>query len=166
MNQIDERRALMNQIKGGRRLAALVGVVSIGLLGLGAIGSAPLGRLVRAEPESAPAWVERIARVDAALGRSDMRPAIYEWREAYGAALRTRRSDGLVAVAQRAIRIGELTGESGYFLHQAKEIYVHAALRARAERSTETILGIAEALDKLGDAERAGLVRRIAEHQS
>src|SRR5262245_14645726 len=100
----------MNQIKGGRRLAAVVGVVSIGLLGLGALGRAPLGHVVRSEPESVPKWVERVARVDAALGRSDLSRAIYEWREAYGAAVRAKRSDGLVAVAERAIRIGELSG--------------------------------------------------------
>ena len=36
---------------------------------------------------------------------------------------------------------------------------MHAALRARAERSRDTILGIAELFDKLGDTERAGQVR-------
>ena len=148
----------------------LTGVVLgvIGVFGLGASGSVLLGldRVMFAQPDPVPAWAQRIARVDAALGRSELRPAIYEWREAYGAAVRTKRSEGLIAVADRAIRIAELAGGSGYFLNEARYIYVHAALRARAERSRETILGIAEAFEKLGDAERAGQVRRIAENWS
>jgi len=156
----------MIKTRWGLSLAGLVVMWTIGVFGLSATGSTPLrlDRLVFAEPEPVPAWVQRIARVDAAVERSDMSQAIYQWREAYGAAERHSRSDGLIAVAQRALRIGELAGRSGYFLHEAKDIYVHAALRARAERSAETILGIAEAFDKLGDAERAGQVRRIAEH--
>ena len=65
-------------------------------------------------------------------------------------------------VGDRAVRIAELGGGSGYFLTEAKDVYVHAALRARAERSRDTILGIAEVFDKLGDTARAGQVRRIA----
>ena len=43
---------------------------------------------------------------------------------------------------------------------------MHAAFRARAERSRDTILRIVDAFEKLGDAERAGLVRRLAENLS
>ena len=158
----------MSKTKWGLSLAGVVVMWTIGLVGLGASGSAPLGlgRIAFVEPEPAPAWAQRIARVDAALVRSDLNVAIYEWREAYGAAVRTKRSDGLIAVAARAIRIAELAGGSGYFRNEARYIYVHAALRARAERSPETILGIAEAFDKLGDTERASQVRRIAEQLS
>jgi len=68
----------------------------------------------------------------------------------------------LVAVGDRAIRIAERPSGSGYFLREAKYIYLHAAYRARAERSRDTILGIAERFEKLGDTERAERVRRIA----
>ena len=138
----------------------MVGV--IGILGLSAGGRSALARVVFVQPESTPAWVQRVALVDEALGRSDLSRAIYEWREAYGAALRSRRSEPLIAVADRAVRLAELGGDSGYFLTEAKHLYVNAAFRARAERSRDTILGIAEVFDKLGDTERAGQVRRIA----
>jgi hypothetical protein len=118
--------------------------------------------VVFVQPESAPAWVKRIALVDEALGRSDRSRAIYEWREAYGAALRSGRAEGLIAVGDRAVRLAELAGGAGYFLTEARAVYVHAALRARAERSRDTILGIAERFEELGDTERAGQVRRIA----
>ena len=151
----------------GMSVAGVV-VGTIGIFALGASGSAPLGldRFVFAEPDSTPVWVQRIARVDAALTRADLSVAIYEWREAYGAAVRTRRSEALIAVAQRAMRLAELGAGSGYFRSEARHIYMHAALRARAERSPQVILGIAEAFDKLGDTERASQVRRIAEHLS
>jgi len=142
--------------------AVVFGVV--GIFGLSASGHVPFGlaRVMFVQPDSVPAWVQRIALVDEALGRSDLSRAIYQWREAYGAALRSGRSEGLIAVGDRAVRIAELAGGSGYFLREAREVYVHAALRARAERSRDTIFGIAELFEQRGDAERAGQVRRIA----
>jgi hypothetical protein len=142
--------------------AVVLGVV--GIFGLSASGHVPVGlaRVVFVQPDAVPAWVQRIALVDEALGRADLSRAIYEWREAYGAALRNGRSEGLIAVGDRAIRIAERAGASGYFLREAREVYVHAALRARADRSRDTILGIAERFERLGDMERAGQVRRIA----
>jgi len=148
----------------GLGLTGAVVLAVVGIFGLSASGHVPLGlaRVVFVQPDSVPAWVQRIALVDEALGRADLSRAIYEWREAYGAAVRTGRSEGLIAVGDRAVRIAELGGGSGYFLTEARYVYVHAALRARAERSRETILGIAQQFDKLGDTERAGQVRRIA----
>src|SRR5262249_21913774 len=105
----------------------------------------------------------RIALVDDAIGRSDVSRAIYEWREAYGAAVRTGRSEGLIAVGDRAMRLAEITPGSGYFRNEARYIYTHAAFRAAAERSRDAILRIADAFDRLGDTQRAGQVRRIAE---
>ena len=158
----------MTKTRWGLGLTGLVVLSVIGVFGLSVSGSAPLGldRVMFVQPDSVPVWVQRIARVDAALGRSELNHAIYEWREAYGAAVRTKRSEGLIAVADRAIRIAELAGGSSYFLNEARYVYMHAAFRARAERSRETILGIAETFEKLGDAERAGQVRRIAENWS
>jgi hypothetical protein len=158
----------MIKTRWGLSLAGVVVMGTVGIVALGASRSAPLGldRFVFAEPDSTPRWVQRVARVDAALERSDLSVAIYEWREAYGAAVRTRRSEPLIAVAERAMRLAERGAGSDYFRSEARHIYMHAALRARAERSPEVILGIAEAFDKLGDSERARQVRRIAEHLS
>ncbi len=148
----------------GLGLMGAVGLGVIGIFGLSASGHVPLGlaRVVFVQPDALPAWVQRIALVDEALGRADRSRAIYEWREAYGAAVRSGRPEALIAVGDRAIRLAELSGGSGYFLTEARYVYVHAALRARAERSRDTILGVAERFEKLGDAERAEQVRRIA----
>lgn len=158
----------MTKTRWGLVLTGAVVLSVVGLLGVSARGNVPVGlaRVVFVQPESVPAWVQRIALVDEALGRSDLSRAIYEWREAYGAALRSGRSEGLIAVGDRAMRIAERAGGSGYFAREAREVYVHAALRARAERSRDTILGIAEVFEQLGDPERAGQVRRIAASMS
>lgn len=149
-------------------LTAAVAVAVIGIFGLSASGSMPLGltRMVFVQPDPVPEWVQQIALVDEALGRADLGRATYQWREAYGAAVKSGRSEGLIAVGDRAIRIAELGGVSGYFLTEARYVYTHAALRARAERSRDTILGIAERFEKLGNTERAEQVRRIAERLS
>lgn len=69
--------------------------------------------MVFVQPDPVPAWVQRIAVVDDALGRADLSRAVYEWREAYGAALRNGRAEGLIAVGDRAVRIAEVAGGSG-----------------------------------------------------
>jgi hypothetical protein len=140
--------------------AVVLGV--IGIVGLSASGRSALARGVFVQPDPVPAWVGWTALVDEALGRSDMSRATYLWREAYGAAVKSGRPEALIAVGDRAIRIAELGGGSGYFRTEAGYVYVHAALRARAGRSRETILGIAERFERLGDTERAGQMRRIA----
>jgi len=158
----------MIRIKLGLVLTGAVVLGVIGSFGLSARGNVPAGlaRVVFAQPESVPAWVRRIALVDEALGRADVGRAIYEWREAYGAALRNGGPEGLIAVGDRAMRIAERVDGSGYFVREARDVYVYAAFRARAERSRDTILGIADRFEQLGDLERAGQVRRIAASMS
>lgn len=145
----------------------LTGAVVLGVIGISGVtagGSATRGlaRAALVQPDSVQAWSQRIALVDEALGRSDLSRATHEWREAYRAALKSKRSDGLIAVGDRAIRIAELAGESSDFRAEARNVYVHAALRASAERSRTTILGIVDRLERLGDPERAGQMRHIA----
>ena len=144
----------------------LAGAVVLLALGLEATRVPGLDQVAFVERASMPAWAQRIALVDDAIERSQMSRAIYEWREAYGAANRSGSSEGLIAVGNRAIRLAEFSSGSGYFLTEARSIYMHAAYRARAERSRDTILRIVDVFEKLGDAERAGQVRRIAENLS
>ena len=157
----------MTKTRWGLGLAGVAMLGVFGVFGLGASGSTlALDRALFVQQQTEPAWVQRIARVDEALGRSELSRAIYEWREAYGAAVRNKGSEGLVAVGDRAIRIAELAGGSSYFLGEARYVYTHAALRARVEGSPGTILSIAEVFETLGDAERAGQMRRFAENRS
>ena len=47
---------------------------------------------------NAAVLAERLAALDAALNRQDVSRAIYEWRDAYGLALRSRGWDTMAAV--------------------------------------------------------------------
>src|SRR5262249_56169405 len=103
---------------------------AIGIFGLSASGNVPLGlaRIVFVERESVPAWVQRIALVDEALGRADLSRATYEWREARGAAPPSGRSEDLIAVGDRALPLPQLGGGSAYFVKGAQDGYLPAAL--------------------------------------
>jgi len=148
-------------IKDNRWGLGLAGAVVLALV-VGVSAVLGLDHIVFVEPEASPAWTQRIALVDEAIGRSDLSRAIYEWREAYGAAIRSGRSEGLIAVGDRAMRLAEIGAGAGYFRHEARDLYMHAAFRARAERSPETILRIADAFDRLGDTQRADAARKVA----
>ena len=154
----------MIKIRWGLGLAGALVLGVLGISVLSASGHVPFGLagMVFVEPDSAPAWVGRIALVDEALGRADLSRAIYEWREAYGAALRNGHPEGLIAVGDRAVRIAEISGGSSYFVREARDVYLHAAHRAHAQRSRDTILEIADRFEKLGDADRAEQVRHLA----
>src|SRR5436190_149696 len=126
-------------------------VVLAGVLGV--TGVYGLDRLGFAQRDSGHAWAQRIGLVDDAIERSEMSRAIYEWREAYGAANRSGSSEGLIAVGDRAVRLAELSRGSGYFLTEARSIYMHAAFPTRTERSRYTTLRIGDMFDKPGDAD-------------
>src|SRR5262245_51344305 len=120
----------------------LTGAAVLALM-LGMTGVLGLDQVAIVQRDSAPTWAQRLARVDGAIERSELSRAIYEWREAYGAAVRSGRPEGLIAVGDRAMRLAELSRGWGYFVTEARYIYMHAAFRARAERSRDTILRIA-----------------------
>jgi hypothetical protein len=149
---------MLNNTRWGLGLMGAVGLALV--VGVSAIPG--LDHVVLVEPEKSPAWTQRIALVDEAIGRSDLSRAVYEWREAYGAAVRAGGSKGLIAVGDRALRLAEMGAGAGYFRNEARDLYMHAAFRARAEGSRETILRIADAFDRLGDTQRADAARKVA----
>jgi len=111
------------------------------------------------------ALAEHLAALDAALVRQDVSRAIYEWRDAYGLALRTREWDTMVAVGDAAVRLDTvMRGPSGYptgFRSEARRAYIHALLRAQRDRSREGVDKIAASFDALGDAGLAAQARTL-----
>lgn len=103
--------------------------------------------------------------VDAALARKDRSRAIYEWRNAYGQALRTHGWEAMAAVGDAAVRIDALAGRPGGhptgFRAEARQAYLLALFRARDARRPDGIERVAEAFASLGDAEMAARVRSI-----
>ena len=104
-------------------------------------------------PTEAPTWATHLEAVDAALAQRDVTAAERAWREAYTAALRTRASRPLADVGDAALRIGEIAGQRRGYVSRARELYMAALTRARADRSAQGVLRAAESFQALGDRE-------------
>lgn len=106
--------------------------------------------------------MDRLRRLEAAIAARDASRAIYEWREAYGEALQSRRWEALAAVGEAGGRLDTLLGGTGRYRPEAREAYLAALLRARTERSVEGMLRAADGLAALGDTEAARHARLLA----
>src|SRR5262245_53985907 len=118
--------------------------------------TATVDRSEETEMRDEAALAERLVALDAALARQDVSRAIYEWRDAYGLALRSRGWDAMAAVGGAAVRVDTaMRGPEGHptgFRAEARRAYLHALLRAQRDRSREGVEQIADAFEALGDA--------------
>ncbi len=105
-------------------------------------------------------------QVNEALTRKDIPAAQRAWREAYVAALKNQRWEGLVEAGDLYLRIGDAAGDRKAALPQARQAYLRAMVRARADGAVDGVLRVAEAFDKLGDREVAERSLRIAERMA
>lgn len=110
-----------------------------------------------------PPWTAAIRAVDEALTAGDVSAAGRAWSEAYNAAKRSRRWEGLLAAGDARVRINQASGGGNASAASAREAYLAALLRARLEGSLEGVLQVAEAFGSLGDTEVAAQTLRIAE---
>jgi hypothetical protein len=146
--------------------AVRMGIVALLLAGVGTAGGRQFlsprhgasGLRAEAAPTTAT-WAERLALVDEALERRDVSQAIYRWRDAYGAALRSRSWEPLLAAGDRAERIDGMLDRQ--FRPEARSAYLAALLSARRQRSAAGVLGAADGLERLGDVEAATAARRM-----
>jgi hypothetical protein len=104
-----------------------------------------------------------LASVDDALSRHDVAAALGAWQQAYELARRNRSWQGLVEAADAHIRIGAAANASVAAAPRAREIYLAALGRARAERSVAGAVRAAEGFAALGDREVTELALRIAD---
>ena len=91
----------------------------------------------------------RVVETQLAGGRVDV--AVRAWHDAYGAALESRRWEGMIAVGDAFMRIGHAAGTPGGARMNARDAYVTALIRARRNRSVDGALRSAEAFRGLGD---------------
>ncbi len=97
------------------------------------------------------AWGTYLAMADTALAQRDLTAADRAWREAHAAALRTRAWRPLVEVGDVAVRLSAVDSGRGPYVARARELYLAALTRARAERSVDGVLQVAEAFHGIGD---------------
>jgi hypothetical protein len=90
-------------------------------------------------------------RADAALAAGDVAGAARHWRDGHARVLASRRWEGLVEAGDLYRRIGARGGFHAAALARARECYLTALLRARAERSLDGVLHATEAFLDLGD---------------
>lgn len=140
----------------GRWLRGLAVVVAVMAVGTGlAVATSPH------KPEWSAPWVPRVEAVDQALASREISAAIYAWREAHGAALRSLRWDALADVGDAAVRMERATGDAS-FRAEARRVYLHALFRARAARAVDGIHRLAAAFAELGDTEVAARALEMA----
>ena len=116
-----------------------------------------------ARGETTPAWALRLTLVDEAVASNNVSQAIYQWREAYGAALGSRRSEVLASVGDAALRIDALAGSQGVFHQEARDAYHGSMLLAHAQRDGRTMMRSAESLAQLGDTRAPERARHIVQ---
>jgi hypothetical protein len=141
--------------RSGGAAAVVVGLVAASVAGLTALAdTAALRSAVSETP-----WYVHLGQAEIELDENDFTAATYHWREAYAAAVRGRRAHGLVEVGNFYRRLGARAGLADATA-RARDCYMTALLRARAERSTDGVLTAAEAFLSLGDEEmvQRGLV--------
>ena len=124
---------------------------------------APGSTTSRAPAGDAEAWVPYVASVDRALDARDIGQASRQWRDAYGVALRSQRWEAMLAAGEAALRIRRASSTMGGFDAEARQCFLTALFRARAERSVEGVLRAAEAFRQLGDTAVVEGALRIAD---
>jgi len=109
--------------------------------------------------DPAATWLTPIADTDRALARGDLATAVASRHRAHLAALGSRDWEGLVAVGDAALRLGEASGDRRAMEPEARRAYRAALSCARAERSLDGVLRATESLARLRarDAVEQGL---------
>ena len=124
---------------------------------------APGSTTSRVPAGDAEAWVPYVASVDHALDARDIGLASRRWRDAYGVALRSQRWEAMLAAGEAALRIRRASSTMGGFDAEARQCFLIALFRARAERSADGVLRAAEAFRQLGDTAVVEGALRIAD---
>lgn len=113
--------------------------------------------------DPAAQWTGNLRQVDDALAKRDIAVAERAWRDAYAAAVASRRWEGMIEVGDVARRIAEVTGARATADALARRVYLAALFQARQQRSLDGVLRAAEAFSSLGDHQVVAQCLRIAE---
>jgi hypothetical protein len=129
---------------------------------------ASLKEIIAVDAETTPGWARRLGLVDEAIASNNLSRAIYEWREAYGAAWRSPTVEALASVGDAALRIDALGASRTLFRQEARDAYRDSMLLAHARRDVRGLKRGADALAQLGDTtavERARHMVQAWSHQ-
>src|SRR5439155_3709364 len=88
-------------------------------------------------------WASHLDDVDRAIARRDFGAAERAWRDARMSAVRAREWQPLLEVGDAALRFGAAAGDRRAYGIAARELYMAALIRARADRSMHGFLRVA-----------------------
>ena len=145
-----------------RRSARAFGIVAMVVAGLAAVSSIA-GARGRAADARDPERLAALATMDEALARGDAAAAVQAWRQARALGLRSRSWRGPVEAADAELRLALATDRVRESMPTARELFLVALFRARAEGAPDGALRAADGFARLGDRDAAGLALRIAE---
>lgn len=114
------------------------------------------------EPLRGGPWSPHVRRMEQALAQKNVSDAELAWHDAYATTLAGRRWEGLIAVGDAALRIGEVMGARPGRQAKARWLYLAALFQARERGSLDGVLRTAQAFAALGDREMADQAIRIA----
>jgi len=106
---------------------------------------------------------ERITAIGEATQRGDLTTARAVWHDAYRSLRRTRDWQGMAALGDAALGIAGASGAHQPWEADARQAYLGALFRARAEASLDGVLRATDAFATLGDRDVAEEGLRIAE---
>jgi hypothetical protein len=113
--------------------------------------------------EARPAWRLALDTMDRALAAGDISGAEMAWRNAFGFAIRSRQWEALLAAGDGSLRIADHVLVKLPYRARAADAWQAALFRARAQRSLDGVLRVAEGFARLGDAEVLTQVLHIAD---
>jgi hypothetical protein len=96
-------------------------------------------------------WRAHLDVVQKELEHGHVDVAVRVWQDAYGAALRSRSWESMIAVGDAFMAIGRASGTTVGARMNAREAYMTALIRARRDRSVDGALRSAQAFRELDD---------------
>jgi len=142
--------------------AGIVAVLGVIVIVTGGVPGVAVSRSARGGLDGEE-WKSHVWSVDRAIDEDDVAQAARAWREAYGAALGSRRWQAMLEVGLASLRIGRATGTLEGHRDKARQCYLTALFRARHQKSAEGASRVADAFAELGDVEVASRATRVAE---
>ena len=112
---------------------------------------------------SASSTAERIAAIGEAVQGGDLATARAAWHDTYRSLRRTRDWQGMAALGDIALGIAGASGARQQWEGEARQAYLGALFRARAEASLDGILRATDAFATLGDHDVVEEGLRVAE---
>ena len=115
------------------------------------------------EAPSASSIAERIMAIGEAVHRGDLATAHAAWDDAYRSLRRTRDWQGMAALGDAALEAAGASGARQPWEADARQAYLGALFRARAEASLDGVLRATDAFAALGDRDITEEGLRVAE---